>query len=388
MRLISRTLDQIDSPIGATYALLAHRTGDRPLLDLAQAAPAYPAAPEVVDHIASVAKEPHAGSYVVIAGLDPLRAAFADELSGAYAGEVRADNVLITAGCNQAFCLATSTLAAPGDEVILPLPYYFNHDMWLRLEGITPVYIEPGPEWMPDPAAARRAITPRTRAIVLVTPGNPTGVTVSPAAIAEFAAVAAESGIALVIDETYRGFRGSQAPAHALFAHPAWGETIVSLHSFSKDFAIPGYRVGALVAAPKLIRESMKLLDCVAICAPRIGQEAALAGLRHAASWRRARALEVSEKLAAFRAVMADRPGGFELAACGAFFGWIRHPFEGRPTEDVVRDLLLDHDVLVIPGTAFLPDDRRMIRASIANLEAPAIEEFAHRLMLAGKRLP
>jgi aspartate/methionine/tyrosine aminotransferase len=268
--------------------------------------------------------------------------------------------------------------------MIVPLPYYFNHDMWLRMEGITPVYLEPGDGWRPDPEAARRAISPRTRAILLVTPGNPSGVTVPPATIAEFAAIAAEHDITLIVDETYRNFRGTKEPAHTLFADPAWGENVVSLHSFSKDFAIPGYRVGALVASPKLIREAMKVLDCVQICAPRIGQEAALAGLLHATAWREAKALEVSRKLEAFQAMMAARPGGFELAACGAYFGWIRHPFVGKPTADVVQNLLFSHDLLLIPGTAFLPDDRRMIRASVANLALEEIAEFGRRLESAG----
>ena len=386
MRLIARTLDQIDSPIGATYALLGQRTGDRPLLDLAQAAPAYPPAAAVTEHVAAVARQPDGARYAPTAGLPKLRELFAAELSGAYRGTVTPANVVITAGCNQAFCLTASALAVAGDEIILPLPYYFNHDMWLRLHGIRPVYIEPGPGLVPDAAAAEAAITARTRAIVLVTPANPTGVTTGPAEIGAFAAVAADRGIALIVDETYRSFRGTAEPPHALFADPAWADTVVSLHSFSKDLALPGYRVGAVAGSPALIREIMKLLDCVAICAPRIGQEAAWAGLRDAGEWRLARAAEIAAKQRAFEAVMAARPGGYELLACGAYFGWVRHPFPGRPTGDVVRDLVLRHDMVLIPGTAFLPDDRAVLRASFANLAPGAIGEFGARLAEAGPR--
>jgi aspartate/methionine/tyrosine aminotransferase len=385
VRLNRRTLDQIDSPIGTAYALLAQRPPDRPLLDLAQAAPKYPPAPEVLDHIAAAARRPGSNAYVAISGLPQLREAFADELSRAYQGEVRVENVLITAGCNQAFCVAISALAGPGDEVLVPLPYYFNHDMWLRLEGMVPVYLEPGPDLVPTAAAAAAAITPRTRAILLVTPGNPSGVTIDPDTIAEFAALAAEHQLALIVDEAYRSFRGTDRPAHRLFADPAWPETVVSLHSFSKDLAIPGYRVGAMVASPALNREAMKLLDCMAICAPRIGQEAAWAGLTRATAWRRDRAAEVAGKEHRFRAAMAGRPGGFELLGCGAYFGWIRHPFTDRSTVDVVRDLVVEHDTLVIPGTGFLPDDRQMLRASFANAELDEIDEFARRLVAVGE---
>ena len=137
----------------------------------------------------------------------------------------------------------------------------------------------PDADLVPRAADAEPLITPRTRAIVLVTPGNPSGVTIPPAEIAAFAALARRHDIALILDETYRTFRDTRRPAHPLFADPAWRWTLVSLHSFSKDLAIPGYRVGCVVASPELNREVIKLMDCVAICAPRVGQEAALAGL-------------------------------------------------------------------------------------------------------------
>ena len=77
---------------------------------------------------------------------------------------------------------------------------------------------------------------------------------------------------------------------------------------------------------------------------------------------------------------MAPGPGGFELVSAGAYFGWVRHPFVGEAAEDVVRRLVLDHDVLVIPGTAFLPTDERMLRLSFANLEPDEVAELPARL--------
>jgi aspartate/methionine/tyrosine aminotransferase len=209
-------------------------------------------------------------------------------------------------------------------------------------------------------------------------------VTVDPAGIAGFAEVARRHDVALILDETYRSFRDTDEPAHRLFGDPDWRRTVVSLHSFSKDFALPGYRVGAVVAAPELNREVCKLLDCVAICAPRVAQEAAWAGLTHAGAWRAERARSIARQRAWFTEAMADRPGGFELLSCGGFFGWVRHPFAGRSTEDVVRELVVKHDTLVIPGTAFLPDDRRMLRVSVSNAGRAAITTFAGRLSRAG----
>lgn len=384
MRLNPLAAEGIDSPIDTAYALLDSRGRQRALLDLAQAAPQYPPAPEVIEHVVAVARDRHGADYLEIAGLPRLREAFAAELRGAYRGRVEADQVIVTAGCNQAFCLAVSALAGHGDEVIVTLPFYFNHDMWLKLHGIAPRYLEPGPGLVPAPAAAEELITSRTRAILLVTPGNPTGVTIPPERIAAFADLARRHDIALIIDETYRSFRGTDEPAHELFADPEWTRTVVSLHSFSKDLAIPGYRVGAIVAATDLGRQVSKLADCVAICAPRVGQEAAWAGLTMAGAWRRTKAEQIAVRRDWFTKVMAARPGGFELLSAGGFFGWVRHPFPDRPTDRVVRDLVVNHDLLVMPGTAFEPRDQSMLRVSISNIDQAALDDFAERLTAYG----
>jgi aspartate/methionine/tyrosine aminotransferase len=388
VRLDPTTAAGVDSPMGAALALLTERDVSRdvdsPLLDLSQAAPPYPPAPEVVERVVEVATAPDGAAYTPVPGIPPLRRAIADDLSRDYAGAVEPQDVVVTAGCNQAFGLVADALAGPGDEVIMPLPYYFNHDMWLRMRGVAPVYLEPDAHLVPRAADAEALVTPRTRAIVLITPGNPSGVTIPPAEIAAFAALARRHDVALILDETYRSFRDTRGPAHALFADPVWRSTVVSLHSYSKDLAIPGYRVGCVVAAPELNREVLKLMDCVAICAPRIGQEAALAGLTRAGRWRRERVAEIAQHRTWLGAALATRPGGFETVSCGGFFAWVRHPFTDRPTSDVVRDLMFDHDTLVIPGTAFLPDDRRMLRISAGRVDEAAAATLAERLTAAG----
>jgi aspartate/methionine/tyrosine aminotransferase len=371
--------------MGAALAMLAERDGERPLLDLSQAAPPYPPAPEVVERVVEVAEAPDGAAYTPVPGIPPLRRAIADELSRDYGGAVEPPDVVVTAGCNQAFSLVADALAGPGDEMVVPLPYYFNHDMWLRMRGVRPVYLEPDTQLVPRAVDAEALVTARTRAIVLITPGNPSGITIPPAEIAAFAALARRHDIALILDETYRSFRDTRAPAHPLFADPAWRSTLVSLHSYSKDLAIPGYRVGCVVAAPELTREVLKLMDCVAICAPRIGQEAVLAGLTRAGAWRRARVTEIAQRRTWTGEVLAARPGGFEAVALGGFFAWVRHPFADRPTSAVVRDLLDNHDTLVIPGTAFLPDDRRMLRISVGRIDEAAAATLAGRLAAAAR---
>lgn len=381
MRIAPDVAGCVDSPIGQALELLGGRDRSS-VLDVAQAAPPYPPAPEVLEHVAAVARAADGAGYTPIPGLPHLREAFAAELSRDAGGSggadvVRPGNVLISAGCNQAFALAVDTLCTAGDEVVVPLPYYFNHDMWLRQRGVRPVYLEGGPDLLPRVEDAQALLTGRTRAILLVSPGNPTGATLPPERIAAFAALARRAGIALILDETYRSFRGTTAPAHDLYDDPDWGDTLIGLHSFSKDLALPGYRVGAVVASPRVIREVTKVMDCVAVCAPRIGQEAAWAGLTRAGAWRAERAAETTARREGFAAAMTARPGGFELLSTGAFFAWVAHPFPDSSTREVARVLVADHDVLVLPGTAFGPRDPGAFRVSVGNLDVTAAAGLA-----------
>ena len=121
-------------------------------------------------------------------------------------------------------------------------------------------------------------------------------------------------------------------------------------------------------------------MDCLAISAPRIGQEAALAGLLHAQQWRLDQASRIKDLELRFLDSMKEQPGGFEVISSGAYFGWVRHPRTDLSTEEVVRRLVLDHDVLTIPGTAFTPNDQSTIRMSFANLEPQQIDELTSRL--------
>ncbi len=391
MKFSSRTTDLIHSPIGAAHSLLAHRVNDRPLLDLSQAAPAYPPAMVVQERIAAAAFEPSSARYAPQPGLPALRESFATDLSGAYAASVSADDVLITAGCNQAFCVTINALASPGDSVLLATPFYFNHEMWLKVEGIEPRHIANDQQLWPDLAHAEQLIDESTRAIVLVTPGNPTGITIPPERLHQFALLAERHDIALIIDETYRNFRPSHDPAHSLFpkSDPGetgrlgqdWQDTVVSLHSFSKDLAIPGYRIGAVVAGQAVRVEALKILDCVAISAPWIGQEAAITGLRSATDWRVEQSQRVAKLQERFENLMHSQPGGFELVSAGAYFGWVKAPpSTGATTAAIVRSLVVEHDILVIPGTAFTPTDELMLRFSFANLSGEQIDQLGERL--------
>ncbi len=379
MELSPRIRNLVHSPIGEAHALLEFRVNDQPLLDLSQAAPAYPPAPVVADRIAQAAHEPTSSRYAPQPGLPRLRESFAADLTEAYSTPISADEVLITAGCNQAFCVTVSALTDPGDSVVLASPFYFNHDMWLRVEGVEARHLPAGEDHQPDPGRADKLIDHTTRAIVLVSPGNPTGVTIPPSRLAAFAELARRRGVALIIDETYRTFRPTTAPAHELFSDPEWHDTVISLHSFSKDLAIPGHRIGAVVSGPAVQVEALKILDCVAISASWIGQEACIAGLMHAGDWRAEQSARVADLQQRFESVMHRRPGGFELVTSGAYFGWVRADAR-TDTATMLRRLVIEIDTLVIPGTAFTLEDEHFLRFSFANLTPAEIDELGTRL--------
>src|SRR5207237_4700374 len=128
---------------------------------------------------------------------------------------------------------------------------------------------------VPNAEDAAKLIGPRTRAIVLISPNNPTGAVYPPATIHAFFELAKKHGIALLLDETYKDFLPEGTRPHELFSDPHWRGTLVHLYSFSKVFALTGYRVGAVTAGTKLIEQIEKAMDCVSICPPRLGQEAA-----------------------------------------------------------------------------------------------------------------
>lgn len=377
----------VEPPIAEARAWVAGREfpADRPLLELAQAVPSYPPADALLDHLAEIVRRPETSQYTEILGLPALRAALAAHTSEAYAADIGAAQVGITAGCNQAFCVAVDALAAAGDEVILPAPYYFNHQMWLEMRGVRALYL-PCEETLgaiPDPAAAGRLVGPRTRAIVLVTPNNPTGAIYSPATIAAFFDLAQSRGIALIVDETYRDFRPETGPAHDLFTRSGWQDTLVQLYSFSKAYSLTGYRVGALVGGAAILEAAEKILDCVAICAPAIAQQGALFGLANLSGWREDKRQLMNGRVAALRNAFEGTNSGFELVSAGAFFAWVRHPHVGRDSMQVARGLAKDHNLLCLPGSMFGPGQERYLRLAFANLGADSMVEVVSRLAAA-----
>ncbi len=367
-----------------------------PLIDLSQAVPSYPAPIPVQQTIGRLGGDSSAGFYTDILGIEPLRQAIASEMDateGDGTDHVSAANVAVTAGCNQAFSVVMQALLAPGDEVIMPLPWYFNHRMYLDMLGATAVGVAPDTSvaadqphlaGMPSIESLVAHITPRTRAIMIVSPNNPVGTIYPPAYIEALNAVARRHDIALVVDETYRDFITDPDQRHRLFSHPDWHENFIQLYSFSKAFSMTGCRVGSVVAAPELIEQIMKIIDCQTICAPAISQHAALAGLRHCDGFRIEKRALMQTRLQAIRRAF-ERPGlEFQLLSSGAYFAYIRHPFDLTSTQ-VAQHLARHHNMLLLPGSMFGPGQDSYLRLAFANVDSDRFETVIDRLELASE---
>ncbi|MCT8160788.1 aminotransferase [Pseudoruegeria sp. SHC-113] len=356
---------------------------ERPLLNVSQAAPVDPPPQGLREALAeAVLSEDAAHLYGPVLGLPELRAEVASQWSETYGGTIAPEQVAITSGCNQAFVAAMSTLAGAGDEVILPTPWYFNHKMWLDMQGVRTVPLATGAGLLPDADAAAALITPRTRAIVLVTPNNPGGAEYPADLVRTFFELARARGIALIVDETYRDFDSRSGAPHDLFSDPDWTDTLIQLYSFSKAYRLTGHRVGAMVAAPARLMEVEKFLDTVAICPNQLGQRGALWGMRNLRQWLAGERAEILAR----RAAIEDgfpRLEGWKLLGCGAYFAYAEHPF-AMASDDLARALVRDAGVLLLPGTMFMPAGdpagRRQLRIAFANIDATGIDALFSRL--------
>ncbi|GAA5828231.1 hypothetical protein JCM3770_005411 [Rhodotorula araucariae] len=375
-------------PLAGAWARAFRPTPARPLVNLAQGVPGQPPPQSLLDRLADAARDPATTAYGALEGDDSLRQHLANDIARAYGTKAGAEpvtgkDVVITAGCNLAFYASMLALAQPADEVILPTPWYFNNEMVLRQLAITlvPLRCAP-PSFLPSPDECAALITPRTRAIVLVSPNNPTGAVYPPALLVQFAHLAQERRVALILDETYREFVPSRP--HELFAATDWRTYLVHLFSFSKSYAIPGHRLGAVVGAPSFLAQVAKLLDCLQICPARPAQRAVAWAVDATRSWREQTRDELAARQALFRSLLAD-VDGWEVETGAGYFAYVRHPFAGAPSARVAARLGAQVGVVVLPGTFFSPpfadvQEDRYIRFSIANVDEDTLRKVPDRL--------
>ncbi|HEY3307691.1 MAG TPA: aminotransferase [Desulfuromonadaceae bacterium] len=369
-------------PINEVRGWIAGRSDDDlPLLDLCQAVPDYPPAKELNEHLAELVHDPLISKYSPDEGLPEVLAAICGYYRRKYGALMTPSNLCLTIGASQAFWLAIVTLCRAGDEVVVQAPYYFDHAMALDMLGIKGVYapFEEANCGLPSPEVIDSLITAKTRAILLVSPSNPTGVITSPELLEELHNLACRRGVALIVDETYNEFIPGGGRPHDLFIHPEWGGQLVHLASFGKSFALTGYRAGLLAASEDFIQQALKVQDTMAVCQPRITQQAVKFGVEHLHDWVAAKRDMMTERHDLFRQEFSRPGNAFQLTTSGAFFGWVRHPFDGLSGRQVAKRLVEEAGILCLPGEVFGPGLESYLRLAFGNLPADMIPEAVRR---------
>jgi len=369
-------------PISEVKGWLAERpdTGLE-LIDLCQAVPDYAPAPELTAHLATLLGDPQTSKYSPDEGLPEVREALCAYYGRKYGAALSPANLCLTIGASQAFWLAIVTLCRTGDEVVVQAPYYFDHAMALDMLGIRGVYapFDEANAGLPSVATIEALITAKTRAVLLVTPSNPTGAITPPGLLAELYDLAQRHQIALILDETYNEFIPGGARPHDLFTRPGWGAHLVQIASFGKTYALTGYRAGMLAASQQFIHHALKAQDTMAVCQPRITQHAVKYGVDNLDSWVAANRDMMTRRHDLFRAEFLQPGNSFQLAASGAFFAWVRHPWPEMTGRQAARRLVDEAAILCLPGEVFGPGLEGYLRLAFGNIREEAIPEAVRR---------
>ncbi len=339
--------------------------------------------------LASAQADPSAAAaldrYGPMQGDPELLAALAAHLQREHGLDLEGSALLVTAGSNMAFQILMQVLCDPGDEVILPAPWYFNHVMAVQLAGGVPVLPDAG--LIPDPDQLAAAISPRTRAIVTVSPNNPSGVVIPPERLAAINALCAGRGLLHISDEAYAAFVHGQVAHWSPAAAPGASAHTVTLQSFSKAYGMAGWRLGYAALPQPLLAALAKVQDTNLICPPRLNQRAALAALAAGPAWLqprleslRQRRLQLLQNLRQAR--QSGLPARLLREPDGAFYALLqlRTPLTGL---ELVERLIIEHGVAALPGESFgLPatGGEALLRLSYGLLAPDQLELALQRL--------
>lgn len=369
----------------------------RKLIRLEAGQPDVATAPHIVEAVRQAALKPESGMYIHNAGLWSLREAIAQDIERQYGVPTTPEHIVVTTGATLAL---TATLLAlvdnPGDEVLVSDPAWPNYAMGVSLAHGTIVrYPCPASRlYQPDPAEVEALITPRTKALMLCSPSNPTGRVLPKALLEELLAVARRHGLYVISDEIYSRivFDGGEAPSALPIAAAAAAATgasdaldgLVLINGFSKFAAMCGYRVGYLRASESMVALLIKLCESLVSCGTPFVQEAAIAALQGPQE-------HISQSVARYqrrRDIALDvlRANGlYEYTPEGAFYLLVSLG-AGVDSHDFTMALLRDYGVAVAPGATFGSETSEQIRLSLASSDED-VREGMTRICAAIKAL-
>jgi len=385
MKRTSERIDRVDQPIIPTIAAMVREHPGT--ISLGQGVVSYGPPADALAALPQRMTDPSLHKYQAVTGIAPLVQALEGKLAAENRIEVAGrSEIMVTAGSNMAFLNAVLAVGDPGDEFVLPMPYYFNQEMAIRMCGCVPVAVPTREDWQLDVDAIERAIGPRTRAIVTVSPNNPTGAVYGEADLRRVNALCRERGVYHFSDEAYEYFTYDGARHFSPGSIDGAHAHTLSFHSFSKNYGMASWRVGYVVYPADLSGAMNKVQDTNLICAPVASQLLALASLEKGRGIIDPRVAE----LARVRRTVHDALAGLgELASFprtqGAFYVLLKLP--GVPDAlEFNRAMVRDHRVASVPGFAFgLTDTARANyqRLSYGALDAATVAEGVQRFVAA-----
>ncbi|WP_442754194.1 pyridoxal phosphate-dependent aminotransferase [Methylocystis sp. JAN1] len=377
MRESSR-LTAVQTPIIPVIADLIRSTPG--VISLGQGVVNYAPPPIVAEAIGRFLADPNNHKYQGTSGIPSLLEAIAEKLdgeNGVRVGAAHGNGVMVTAGGNQAFLNVVLAILDPGDEAILPVPYYFNHEMAVTMAGARPVLVPTDSNYQLDLDAIAAAVTPRTRAIVTISPNNPSGVVYPEESLRAVNALCARRGLFHVSDEAYEYFTYDGAKHFSPASIPGAEAHTISLYSMSKAYGFASWRIGWMAFPATLEPALRKIQDTVIICPTVVAQFAAAGAMSLGPSFVREKIQALAETRAMVRRELSalEAEGLAEVPrAEGAFYYLLRVNSPLAPLPYVTR-LIREHKVAVIPGDAFGLEGGCSLRLAYGALQpATAVE--------------
>jgi aminotransferase len=375
---ISHRVNQIEVSAIKRMPLLAAEVEG--CVSLGQGIPSFTTPSHVVEAVCQAFREESwAGKYSLQPGLPELRQAVAKFLRNEKAMDFDPiTEVGITAGAMEALLAAFLTLVERGDEVIVTDPTYEPYlEQILLAEGVSVFVPLNRADWGLDVELVEAAITDRTKAIVLCNPANPTGRVFSDDEVRALVQLALERDLYLISDETYEHLVYDGPAPLSPAAIDGMRERVISVFSFSKKYAMTGWRVGFVAAPNKIMAELMKVHDAAVICAPTPSQLAALAAL----SGPQGVVDEMRRALADRRELICSRldrlDGAFSyIKPQGAYYLMARYHFTEEPSWELAVRLINEARVITVPGGSFGPSGEGHLRLSFGGNEAELNEAF------------
>lgn len=288
--------------------------------------------------------------------------------------------VMVTAGANLAFANVVFALVDPGDEVLLPAPYYFNHEMAISLANAHPIPVPTTEDRQLDIDRIEAAITPRTKAIVTVSPNNPTGAVYTRDSLNAVNRLCAERGLAHISDEAYEYFTFDGARHHSPASEPGAEAHTISIFSLSKSFGFAAGRIGYFVYPRSMDSALRKIQDTWLICPARPSQAAAAACLAEGAPYPQARLPEIAESRATLGSGLAALGARIQVSPSRGAFYYLVRLMAAVDDMEVAQRLVTEFGVATLPGRAFGDPLGPSLRLSFGAIAPAQVEEATARL--------